>query len=405
MNKKLMLFLVLGTILCATIGATSFASAADGDAGGGTTVVAPPPPGDFAKAISGVFGLYMEFLQKATSKIFSALQGSFQPFAFSLVSLYVVVVGYKLIRGDISASKDFAISCFLIVFVTSLVFNSGVYQSYIFDPFVGTVSDMSNFFVSKGAGVPIGSQGDIFNYMGSTLDSIYNVADKIERNLPLLDSLNIWLALKVGFAQLVLIGTYVACVAIYLYIILQAWFAVFIFMILGGIFIFLAAFKSSRHLTVGWLRALCHEGLTIVFASLIMGISGNITQELIKILASSDVGSTGIFTPQFFAVFLACAMGGLMLLKTPQLAASLSGGSAGSTAGIATLVGGAAGLGYSALKGGVGRVAGQSGGGGSLADTANSGSAGGYMGGAARAAGSAIRRGYSAMKGTSTGLS
>jgi len=361
------------------------------------TTIAPPPPTGFTKAISGVFGLYMEFLQQATSKIFAALQGSFQGFAGSITALYIALVAYNLARGNIAAVKEFALSCFLVVGLTALVFNPGEYQSWVFDPFVGTVIDLSNFFVSKGAGVPVNSQGDILNYMGSTLYDIWSITDKMERNLSLWDrNVNLWLALKVGFAQAFLLGSYIACIAGYMYLILQAWFAIYMYMIIGGVCLFFAAFKGTRFLAVAWFRSLCHEGLTIIFASLIMGISGNIIQTLMKVLVDTDVGSTGIFTPQYFAVLLASVMGFLMLLKAPQLASSISGGSAGSTSGVAAAVGSVAGLGVAKMKSSWGGGAG-GGFGGSPG--------GGKIGAAARAAGGAVRSytPYSDSKGSTPG--
>ncbi len=147
-----------------------------------------------------------------------------------------------------------------------------------------------------------------------------------------------------------LAGVYIACIAAYLSLILQAWFAIFMYLIIGGVCVFFASFKATRFLTVAWFRAMCHEGLTIIFSGLIMGISGNIIHKLVRVLQGIDVGANGIFTPQYFAVLLACAMGYLMLLKAPQLAAAISGGSAGSTAGVAAAVGAVAGMGYGAAK-------------------------------------------------------
>lgn len=311
----------------------------------------PPPQGGFTKSISIVFTEYMRFLNDAVSNIFAALQSSFYGLAVSITALYIAIVTLNLIRGNIAAMKEFALSCFLVMGLTALVFEPGYYQFWIFDPFIGTVNDLSNFFVSKGAGVPIGSEGDIINYMGSTLYDIWTITDKMERNLSLWDrSVNIWLAFKVGFAQAALIGSYIACIAGYMYLILQAWFAIYMYMIIGGICLFFAAFKGTRFLAVAWFRSLCHEGLTIIFASLIMGISGNIIQKLMKVLVDTDVGSVGIFTPQYFAVLLASVMGFLMLLKAPQLASSLSGGSAGSTSGVAAAVGSVAGMGVAKMK-------------------------------------------------------
>lgn len=314
------------------------------------TNVSAAPSGSFGKAISGVFGKYMDFLATATGNIFGALQGSFMPFAVSVVTLYILVVGYKLLRGDLgAATKEFATSCFLIVFLASLVFSPGVYQEYIFSPFIGTVSDLSSFFVSKGAGVPINSQADILNYMGTTLESIWTINTKMDEAVGFLDKLSAF-SFKVLFAELMLAGAYIACIAAYIYMILQAWFAIFMYMIIGGICVFFSAFKATRFLTVAWFRSLSHEGLTIIFSSLIMGISGNIIQSLITILKDVDVGANGIFTPQYFAVLLASILAFLMLLKAPQLAGSLSGGSAGSTSGVAAAVGTLAGGSYAALK-------------------------------------------------------
>lgn len=402
MRATLVRFLIVFTLLFAS-GSTSSLAQYVPDVGGSgagpdptTMTTVAPPQGGYAKAISIVFTEYMRFLNDAVSNIFAALQGSFAGFASVIVTVYIVFVSFGMFFGRIS--KDFWVSCFLVAGLSALVFSPGQYQSWVFDPFVGTVTDLSNFFVSKGAGVPINAEGDILNYMGTTLNDIWEITDKMERNLSLLDrTVNIWLAFKVGVAQAVLLGSYVACIAGYMYLILQAWFAIYMYMIIGGICLFFAAFKGTRFLAVAWFRSLCHEGLTIIFASLIMGISGNMIQKLMKILTDTDVGVTGIFTPQYFAVLLASIMGFLMLLKAPQLAASISGGSAGSTSGVTAAVGSIAGMGVGLVKSRWNSRGGGGNGGGS-------GVSGGQGASGAQSAAQGAQGAYSRMKGTSTGM-
>lgn len=401
MKATLVRFLLVLTILFASGSTSSLAQYVPDVGGSGAgpdpttiTTVAPPEDG-YTKAISIVFTEYMRFLNDAVSNIFAALQNGFYGFALVIVQVFVVVTAFGMIAGRIP--KDFGLNCLLVAGLSGLVFSPSNYQYWIFDPFVGTVKDLSNFFVSKGAGVPIQAQGDILNYMGSTLNDIWQISDKMDRNLSMLDSwLNLWLALRVGLAQAILLGSYVACIAGYMYLVLQAWFAIYMYMIIGGICLFFAAFKGTRFLAVAWFRSLCHEGLTIVFAALIMGISGNIIQKLIKILSNTDVGATGVFTPQYFAVLLASIMGFLMLLKAPQLAASISGGSAGSTSGVTAAVGSIAGMGVGLVKSRWNSRGGGGNGGGS-------GGSGGQGASGAQSAAQGAQGAYSRMKGTSTG--
>jgi hypothetical protein len=140
---------------------------------------------------------------------------------------------------------------------------------------------------------------------------------------------------------------------------LLAIFALHIYFLVGGIFLFFLVLKNTRHLFWAWFRAVMNQGMVMIFAAIVMSMCFFGIDEASKtFVATADV-SKGFFRLEYAMIIAWCVVCFIMLLKVPDLAAALSGGMAGSTMEIArtvSMIGGGvmAATGFAGRKAGIG---------------------------------------------------
>lgn len=128
-----------------------------------------------------------------------------------------------------------------------------------------------------------------------------------------------------------------------------SYFSMCLFFLVGGIFILFGTIKQTRGLFFAWLRNLFQHGVTIVFASISLGLSFQGVSAAIKRLGMLDAAN--IFTFDYFSLIAWCLITLALILKSPDFAAGLTSTMAGSTAGIAGAMSTAGGAGAAALAG------------------------------------------------------
>lgn len=250
-----------------------------------------------------------------------------------------------MVKGDVEAPKKAATTLILTVIVTSIVFSPGAWSSWIAGPILGTIQGTSTFLTSKATG---GAGGNIFASLSQGMDLIMSVSTKINASTSSWQFVEKFEGL---IAQLLLAAVYIAVVVTFMLINIMSWFAIYIMMVFGGICFYFAIYDSTRHIFWAWLRAVCNYGLVVVFASLIMGICNGMLNDFVSQLAAQDYGTVDpIFNKAYISTLCACILTWCMLLRAPDFAAALSGGSAGNTAGIAGVVSMSAGAAYGGIK-------------------------------------------------------
>jgi type IV secretory pathway VirB6-like protein len=280
---------------------------------------------------------------------FPAFMDSFAWFGRAFVVLYIVCVGLGLMTGHIQDAGREAL--FSVVMVSALwvgIMETTLYASWIVKPFLGTVNNLTGFFID------IQSEFDLGVGLSGLLHQIDieygRILTTIDRVIPTENIMtNFGIYLRVGFALLVLIFIYAVMYFAFVVMLALGYFSMFILFTVGGVCIFFAAFKRTRFIFWAWFRALINYGLLIVFTGLVMSICMYGVNYALTAM-EAEAATKGVFTYGFFG---ACAWGALavgMLLKCPDFAAALSGGSAGSTSGIA---GGMSAVGGAMTAGGV----------------------------------------------------
>ncbi|MDO9068668.1 MAG: type IV secretion system protein, partial [Deltaproteobacteria bacterium] len=161
-------------------------------------------------------------------------------------------------------------------------------------------------------------------------------------------------------------------------------FSIYMMLMVGGIFVWLAAFKAFRPHTWAWARAVANYLLWVFFLSAVAGFFMNVITSSVADMATWDLAVDGAFPPSLGKMIFFSVLITYLLLKTADWSAALTGGSSMSP-GIVT-------SGFSMAS----RAAGSVGAPGGRAAMGAAGRMGGAAWGAARGG---AARAYSALKG------
>lgn len=386
---SLVLALVLFMLVHATLG---YSQQQQSDTGGASQTAAVnlySPDRPVKNVTTSIFDIYNQLqasIAKATSGVFGGFMGSFGTLAIGIAALYIAITAIRMIRGDVEHIKEALTTMFLLAVISNIIFNTASWTSWVVEPILQTITGTSNFLVSKATG---GATGDIQASMFDATDKIMSAVTQMGKSSSIWDTLKNFDIKFASFVAQIAVSVAIFTITVtYLLILLLNWFKIYILLGIGGVWMFFAAFKSTRHIFWAWLRAVANYGLVVVFASLVMGVCIGIIGEQASAFATQNFDTVDpLFNQEFIALIIACVITWCFLLQAPDLAAALSGGSAGNTAGIAGVVS----MGAGALYGGAKWVAGRSAAGGILGQHIGASPGGGALGAAARGAGRLAR--------------
>lgn len=343
--RILMLFLCLITLTLAANPAPAYADRANwdlspsaddwnGKSNGETTTQ------DYQGFSSELFWKMSIQLQKFHEAVYPGLMQSFGGFIRIFVTLYIVVAGYGIASCWFKeATKQMMTSIGLVIVIHATIMESNTYSSVITPTITGLFMNLSDFFAAKAlAAGGMGGASDAFGVFAA-LDEMISRLDGATKAIEATAGMLDFLKVKMWFAIINLTIIYAFLYGAFMGIMVMGFFSLHILYLVGGICMFFAAFHQTRFIFWSWLRGIFNYGLLIVFASIVLSICiFGLNESLAQIIDSAQK-TREIFTREyFFAVFWALVSIAL-ILKVPDFASQLSGGSAGSTAGIAAGMG------------------------------------------------------------------
>jgi Type IV secretory pathway, VirB6 components len=349
MNKRRLILFTCAALLFTTVafaqqGLNDSNATADSALDNSISMLDTPVAG-IGYALTNSYVSLMATIASATNGIGSSVTSSFRGLANALVSVYFLLMGTLIMWGYMPNPKREGVTLLLVVIVTNIVFNPGTYQEWVAGPILDTVKSLGDFLVSKSTG---GQSGSMFQILGDGMDKIMAVCVKMDQ------AADIWtpkLLISAVIAELALTLTYLAVLLVFIIINVLMWFGIYLLNVFGAVCLYFVIFPATRHIFFAWLRAIINYCLVIVFASLIMGVCLKVMSPRLDALAVLDFGTVN---PLFNAATYTCiainVLCWCMLLKAPDFAAALSGGSAGNTAGIAGVVSMAGGAAYGGAK-------------------------------------------------------
>lgn len=311
-----------------------------------------------------------------TSEVYHVLLGSWP--SMVITTLYVMWFGYSVIYKANTGehAKEFGISIALLLVMQGVVMSG--FTEWIADPILSMTQGLGQIAVDASGA----RGGDVFQSLDDGLGQIMHTVETIQPSGNILT--NAWMYLQVGVASLVMTLAFSIMYMAFLTLYLLAIFSIYMMLMVGGIFVWLAAFKAFRPHTWAWVRAVANYVIWVFFLSAVAGFFMNVITSSVADVATWDLAVDGTLPPSLGKMIFFSVLITYLLLKTADWSAALTGGSSMSP-GIVT-------SGFSMASRAVGSV-------GAPGGRAAMGAAG-RMGGAAwGAARGGAARAYSALKG------
>jgi type IV secretion system protein VirB6 len=326
-----------------------------------------------------LFTYVVNKLDGYTADIYNSLMGSWP--GFTIVMLYVSIMGFALLFNRFSAErgKEVGISILLLPVMGVVV---GNFSEWLGQPVLDMVMGLSSLAATGGDNGDLTATHNIFQELDNGLSLLMSTVARIQPTGNVFTQAWVYL---IVFASTVALSMsymimYVAFIALYLMAIL----GLYLMLMVGGIFVWLAVFKELRFLTWTWVKAIMNYVLWSFFLAAIAGFFLALIKGGIADLSTWDLTVDGAFPPEVVKLSVLCLLTSYFLTKAGELASALTGGSAMSSGAVSSVFG-AAGGGTSGMAG---KAAGAAGG------------AAGRLGGAAAgAARVGAGRAFSALKG------
>ncbi|MCP3943013.1 MAG: type IV secretion system protein, partial [Desulfobacteraceae bacterium] len=223
------------------------------------------------------YKLYISFFKALNvflATTYDSLMKHFTGFAIIFTVGYMLFVGYMIMMGKFSKGNMISAGISLVILpAITFLFVKGDYLIWVVNPIVNTTTALSCYFIGLAQGSWTtsgeGLQGLFYN-----LDNMcYKIFDLVVKMDPPGGFMSkTWLFFQAIVAAIILFASYVAAYVAFLVQILLGFFCMYVFLVVGGICIFFAAFKQTRHIFFAWLKGLINYSLLIIFSSLIMTI-------------------------------------------------------------------------------------------------------------------------------------
>ena len=311
-------------------------------------------------------------LQIYLTKMMALIQPDIRTTFISLTAAYILYVCWQGFMGKCSKDKlsELGISVFVLIFISTSVINSNFYLNSIVFGYSRFLINTTSWFASTGQ---IDNFLEIFKHLDSGFALIStSLLDQIPDGNFVTNAgeyFRAWVAMiafSLSFGML-----YVG----FILMIILPLFAVHILFVLGIFCVFLGAFKETRHIFWACIKAIANYSLIMIFSAIVMSVAFTGLENSLTLYATTLVAK-GIFNSEFATVIVWSLVCFGVLLKVPDLAAAMSGGTAGSTSGI---------VGVMALTGGLAIAGAQAAG--SRVPSVVSGAAGAIQSGAGKALG------------------
>lgn len=287
---------------------------------------------------STILTSFIARLEEFYTLVYPSLMQSFGFWIRLLLLLYIVIVGYMLIMGKVKENMvmDFIVSVVLLVLIYTCIMESSFYIHYVKNPVMQLTEDLGGFFIDIAYKKSMATRGGTVGAL-NRLDGIYEKVFVQMVNLSpkgnifkIFEFMNIIYSLQI----VLLVAIYAAMHIAFMILLIMAYFSIYIMHTLGGIFIFCAAFKKTRFIFFTWLRAILNYSVLIVMLCMVMSVCiYGITASMEKLLVLRNTNA--LMGPEYILMIVWCLITLALLLKAPDYAAALTGGQAGSTAGIA----------------------------------------------------------------------
>lgn len=274
-------------------------------------------------------------------ELYAPLMESFSGFAFTIVALWVAIIGYLFLKGKLKEEgQSFLISALLLVIIAGIVFTPRLYAEWIYQPLIETVTKLSAFLVKPSGEASLRT---LFISLDERFSDVFGYIEALSDE----GGMTNFTPYIFSFVMALIFG---ALYAIFILFMAIGFFGMNVMLVFGGIFMFFAAFKSTRFMFTSWIRALANYSLIPVFTALVMTVTLTFIESAFMDLAAQD--TTDLWSIEVANALLVGLLGIFFHMKASEFAAAITGGSPAGMMGILAAAPAVAG----AMRGGMGAL-------------------------------------------------
>jgi type IV secretion system protein VirB6 len=259
----------------------------------------------------------VDFISNAFNNIWSELSS----FILLLVTLYIVIMGYGVMRGLVATPVNtFLENIVKLAIIYGLVSTWSLFSFYVVDVITNTPDAL--------AGVMSGTE-NTGRSATSQVGSIYNEAVAIVNQIK--EQRGLVLPYVLGGIVFVS-ATFMMAYAIFLIVLSKI--AITVLVGIAPLFIIFLMFKVTRQMFEAWLKQVINYSFVVVLTVSVLGLTNQVAQRALNSIPESGI-TLGHVVPAcvvFFMVFM-------LLMQVQNIASSLAGGLALSTGNIAQNIG------------------------------------------------------------------
>lgn len=251
---------------------------------------------------------------------FGAFLAIARPVVISSLGIYFAIYGYAVMRGNIAApARD--------VVIRASLFAVGFFiATSLYGQFAAAITEgLPNAFAAA-AGGGVGDVGQIFDRMliladRETAEIEITIAEQTDEYgaLDFYKAIPIWLA---GYATIIFIlaASFIAAAAGFV-VSLVAIFALALLAAVGPLFVLAGIFEQTRQFMFGWIAAVVNYLMLLVITILVVA-----AVNAVMLSVDGDFSDPVQFLREALFVLAVYALGIVLFIQTPSIAASLGGG-------------------------------------------------------------------------------
>lgn len=242
----------------------------------------------------------------------AALCGILMPVALTGTTIYLLIMGYAVMRGEAHDSLHTVLwKWFKITMIAGVALSAGEYQGSIVDGLQGI------------QGAFVGAFGNA-STIGGLVDNMAQPYDDLGQQLWSEATTGFWpnFSLLVAAGMVAIAQAFLFIVGLGMYLLAKVAFA--LVLAVGPAFILCAMFPATQRFTESWLG----QALNFVFLNVLIGASISMLTSFASQFAQhiqANVGNTAIMKDTMALLLVSCSLG-VVMLNLNTIASALSGG-------------------------------------------------------------------------------
>ncbi len=270
-------------------------------------------------------------LSTYVSDVASSIIAAITPVATTLITIYVVLWGWSMMRGVISEPITDGVSRIVrLAVITGIALNLGRYNGYLADMLWNSPDALAGYIASGYSNTTTNMQ-----FLDSLMSQIYDLGDvywqKAFAGMGTIGIPNIGLII----IAILIWAAGLLATAYGAFLLALSKMALAIILAVGPLFVLMTIFEPTRRFFDSWIG----QALNYVFLAMLSAAAIKLVMTILQTYLTA-AGGAGVLTDpsvsQALPAIVLCAIGMLVMMQLPSIASALGGGVAIGTLGAVT---------------------------------------------------------------------